>query len=264
MLKKYFRFYSQLVKASVDIKMMYQLNFWLYCISDIVNYTVQLMLYLTIYRNVDYINGWGSYQIMFFLGTFFLIDSLAMVSFFFGVLSIPNKIRTGTLDICITKPVNTLFYVTMGNFEFTFVINLLYGIGLIVYSWLHMNIQITIVRVLGFLLLALMMYGLYFTMMLLIHSLSFWFIRIDSLKALNNELLNFASKLPGIMYQGIWKIVFMALIPYGLIATVPTTFATDVMSGRYWMLVITVCIVFWMLAIFIWKRGLRRYNSASS
>ena len=263
MIKKYAKFYLELMKFGINLKMVYRLNFWLNCVTDIVYYTVNLLVFLTIYNNVDNINGWDKYQVMFFLGTFFLIDSIAMVTYFFGVISIPEHIRTGKLDLFITKPINTLFYVSMNNFEFTFAINILYGLIMVVYSWAHLNITITLSKILGYIALTILMYLLYFTIMVIVNSSAFWFVKIHTLQSLNSELFRYTYRIPGIVYKGIIKIIFIIVIPYGLIATIPTQFATSFMSGEYWLITISVSLMYWILCLFIWRKGLRRYNSAS-
>jgi ABC-2 type transport system permease protein len=222
------------------------------------------MVFFTIYSNVEAINGWGKYQVMFFLGTFFIVDSLAMVTYFFGVLSISENIRTGKLDIYMTKPINTLFYISMSTFEFGFVLNILYGIAIVAYSWARLGIALSISKVIGYIALTMAMYLLYYTIMLVVNSAAFWFVKMRSLRELHNQLFNFTYRVPGVVYKGIMKVIFLAIIPYGLIATVPTQFVTANMSLEFWLMTIGACFAYWFLALFIWKKGLKRYNSASS
>lgn len=263
-LKKYLIFYWTLVKFRMNLGMVYKLNFWLNCLSDIVYYTVYLLVFFTIYGNVESINDWNRYQVMFFLGTFFLIDSVVMVTCYSGIRSIPENIRTGQLDLFITKPVNTLFYVTMNNFNFSFVLNIFYGIAMIIYSWSRLNIPLTFSVFIGYIFLLIMMYSLYFSLFLLVNCASFWFIKTDGLNALHYELLNFTYRIPGVIYKGIWKVLFMGVLPYGLIATIPTQFVTSVFRKENWLMTIFICGAYWALAVTVWGAGLKRYNSASS
>lgn len=264
MIRKYTKFYMALMKFGVSLKMVYSLNFWLNCISDIVNYSVHMLIFFTIFHNVDAINGWSLYQVTFYLGTFFLVDSMVMVTYFFGVNSIPEYVRTGALDLFITKPINTLFYVSLNRFEPSFAPNLIYGLAIIIYSLKNMQVTVTIAGVLGYISLFTLMVCLYFTIMVIINSASFWFVKIDSIHELNSQLFNFSYKVPGIMYKGVWKMIFLVILPYGLIATVPTQFATDVFTGQYWGVTLAVALTYWIVCILAWSNGLKRYNSASS
>ena len=80
-------------------------------------FLVQLLMFNYIYAHVETIGGWSREQMLFFIGTFSLINALNMMLCFFGVISIPEKIRSGKLDLYITKPVNTLFYLSFENID---------------------------------------------------------------------------------------------------------------------------------------------------
>jgi len=93
-------------------QMIYRASFWTAFFVDVSLFLIHLAVFQTLFFNVDSINGWSKYQMVFFVGTFTLIDGLEMWLYFFGVTSIPMKIREGKLDIYLTKPVNTLFWLT--------------------------------------------------------------------------------------------------------------------------------------------------------
>lgn len=93
---------------------------------------------------------------------------------------------------------------------------------------------------------------------------NFWFTKVDNIYKLENELVNFSFKVPGIMYKGIGKIIFYFILPYGLIATMPTEFLAGTMTISGWIISMGVCSIFTLLTRFLWKKGLARYSSASS
>ena len=101
-------------------QMIYRASFWTAFFVDVSLFLIHLAVFQTLFFNVDSINGWSKYQMVFFVGTFTLIDGLEMWLYFFGVTSIPMKIREGKLDIYLTKPVNTLFWLTFENMDISF------------------------------------------------------------------------------------------------------------------------------------------------
>ena len=66
------------------------------------------------------------------------------------------------------------------------------------------------------------------------------------------------------MDKGISKVIFYLILPYGLIATIPTEFFTGTMTITEWIISISVCIVFTLLRRLIWKEDLKKYSSVSS
>jgi ABC-2 type transport system permease protein len=244
--------------------MIYSFNFWTAFFVDLTVFLIQIAVFSVVFLQVDSINGWNSYQLIFFVGTFTVIDSLYMCTYFFGVIGIPDKIRTGKLDIYLTKPINTLFYVSFENMDFGSILLTLPGIGMLAYSAGHLKIAPGFVNIAGYILLVLLMTYLMYTLMILVRVGAFWFTRVDSFGELENELVNFSFRIPGVVFKGAAKLVFYILVPYGLIATVPTQFFTDILSGRSWLLVFIVCTGFGCLSTLMWKAGLKHYGSASS
>ena len=111
-MKDNFKFLKELMKLRLSHIMTFRLGFFGPFFIDTSYFLVQLFAFEAIYGHVDNIRGWGHGEILVFVGTFSLINALNMVIYFFGVISIPEKIQTGELDLYLTKPVNPLLRIT--------------------------------------------------------------------------------------------------------------------------------------------------------
>lgn len=263
-MRRYFKLFFTLLKFKISRRMVYSYDFWSAFFADIILFLVQLLTFSTIFNQVDKIGSWGINEVIVFIGTFTIVDGLAMATYFFGIISIPEKIRTGALDIYITKPVNTLFYVAYDNMNPGSFLVALSGLLIVAYGVIGLGIKLTLIRILGYAVLVILMYSLMFSLMLIIRTAAFWFIRIDSLMDIENQVIEFAFRVPGVVYKGVMKIILWIIVPYGLIATVPTQFLTGILSGQYWVLAIGVSAGFFILSVLIFNRGLSVYSSASS
>lgn len=253
-----------LMKVRMNRGMMYSFNFWTAFITDLSLFVLQIVMFSAIFLQVETLNGWNVNQMIVFIGTFTILDAAYMATYFFGVLTIPEKIRTGGLDTYIVRPVNTLFYVSFEHIDLGSAVLIIPGIMMVAYGVGMLGVAMTVWRVLGYVFLLSIMYLLMYTLMIIIRTLAFRFVKIDAFCEIENELVNFSFRIPGVVFSGLWKLLFFVFLPYGLMATIPTQFLTDVMDGRYWMLTLAVSAAFWGFCIFLWKRGLRRYGSASS
>lgn len=253
-----------LLKFRLSKQMIYSFNFWMAFFVDLTVFGIQLVVFSAMFLQVDNINGWNKYVMIFFVGTFTIIDSLYMCSYFFGVISIPDKIRTGKLDVYITRPINTLFYVSFDNINLGSVLLTVPGVAMVVYSIKKLGLQVGFWNVSGYVMLIGVMLILMYDLMILIRSLAFWFIKTDALSEFEGEMVNFSFRVPGVVFKGISKLIFYIILPYGLIATIPTQFFTKGLN--YWDLILTlvVCAAFTCLSQIIWKLGLKHYSSASS
>jgi len=101
-----------------------------------------------------------------------------------------------------------------------------------------------------------------YSLFLLVRTTAFFFIKIDALTQAEESLVEFAFRIPGTAFKGISKFIFMVFIPYGLIATVPTEFITNLLDMKEWTAVISITAFFFIVSRLFFKLGLSRYSSA--
>lgn len=106
------RLIKVLIKLRLERVMMFRLGFFGPFFVDGSLFVIQLLVFQAIYSNVDRIGNWKQGDMILFIGTFSLINALNMSIYFFGVNSIPEKIRTGEIDLYLTKPVSPLLRLT--------------------------------------------------------------------------------------------------------------------------------------------------------
>lgn len=263
-MKRYFKLLFTLLKFKLSKRLIYSYDFWAAFFADIMLFLVQILTFTTIFGQVERINTWTINDVIIFIGTFTIIDGLAMGTFFFGIITIPEKIRSGMLDLYITKPINTLFYIAYDNINPGSFLVTISGILIVSYGVVQKGMELTLIKILGYTFLVLLMYSLMFSLMVIIRTTAFWFVRIDSLMDIENQMIEFAFRVPGVVYKGIMKIILWIIVPYGIIATIPTQFLTGILSGEYWIVAIGVPVVFLVLSIALFKKGLSIYSSASS
>lgn len=263
-LRRYWRIFVRLFKFRLSNQMIYRASFWTVFIVDGSMFLIQLAVFSALFLNVDSINGWNKYQMIFFVGTLNLIDAVNMVLFFFGIISIPDKIREGKLDIYLTKPVNTLFWLSFENIEVSSALVLIPGLIMVGYATKKLGITLTFGKVAGYLFLLSLMLVLFYSLMLIIRTFSFWFIKTDALNDFENEMIGFSLRVPGTVYTGIAKLVLYVILPYALLATIPTQYFTDSLSLGQWVLALGVTLAFFLVSQALWRTGLKNYTSASS
>jgi ABC-2 type transport system permease protein len=253
-----------LLRCRVSRQMMYRLSFWTAFFVDLTYFLIQLATFATIFRQIDTIGGWTLPHMAIFVGTFTMLDALYMCTYFFGVLAIPEKIRTGALDLYLTKPVSALFLVSVENMDFGSILLTIPGLMMVGWGARELHLRVTIGMVAGYLALFAGMFLLMYCVMVVLRVPAFWLVRINAFNELENTLVEFSFRVPGVVYQGVWKLLLYILLPYGLMATIPTQFLTGGMRFEHWLLVAGVLAGFWVGMTLLWKMGVRRYGSASS
>lgn len=263
MIKK-LRILATLLRCRVSRQMMYRLSFWTAFFVDLTYFLIQLLTFAAIFRQIDTIGDWKLPHMAIFLGTFTMLDALYMCTYFFGVLAIPDKIRTGALDLYLTKPVSALFLVSVEHMDFGSILLTIPGLMMVGWGVRALGLQLTVGMVAGYVALFAGMFLLMYCVMVVLRVAAFWLVRINAFNELENALVEFSFRVPGVVYQGVWKLLLYILLPYGLMATIPTQFLTGGMRLEHWLLVAGVLAGFWVGMTLLWQAGLRRYGSASS
>jgi ABC-2 type transport system permease protein len=262
-LSKKARILLTLLRCRVSRQMMYRLSFWTAFWVDLTYFLIQLLTFGAIFLQVDTIGGWTLPHMVIFVGTFTMLDGLYMCTYFFGVLAIPDKIRTGALDLYLTKPASALFLLSVENMDFGSILVAIPGFMMVAWGVRELNLQITTGLVIGYMVLFACMFLLMYCVMVVLRVAAFWLVRINAFNEMESALVEYSFRVPGLVYQGIWKLILYVLLPYGLMATIPTQFLTGGMQLKHWLLVGAVLAGFWITMTALWEAGLLRYGSAS-
>ncbi len=263
-MKKSFRILYTLLRTRVSRQMMYRMSFWTAFWVDLTIFFIQLLTFSVIFSQIETIGGWTLPHMAIFLGTFTMLDALYMCTYFFGVISIPDKIRNGQLDLHLVRPVNTLFLLSVENMDFGSILLTIPGLMMVLWGVRELGIRLTAWAVIGYVLIFGMMFLLMYCLMVVLRVPAFWLVRINAFSSLENTLVEFSFRVPGVVFRGVWKVLLYVVLPYGLMATLPTQFLTGGMRLEHWLLAGGVLAVFWIIMLVLWKAGLRRYGSASS
>ena len=193
-----------------------------------------------------------------------MINALNMTLFFFGLIYIPDKIKTGQLDLYITKPVRPLLYLSFENINVGSFPLVLGSIGILIYAVSIMGIQVTLGMILGYIFLVTIMLILYYDIMVIVRTILFFVIQASAIEHLEGELITLCMKIPGVLFEGAFKVLFYLLLPYGIMATIPTQFFTGTLGILEFLYAIGIATIFTIFTLAFWKLGLRNYKSASS
>ena len=263
-MKRNLRLLITLAKLRLSHLMVFRLSFFGAFFVDGSLFAVQLLLFDVLFGQLETIGGWQRGEMIIFVGTFSMVDAINMCTFFFGLITIPDKIRTGTLDHYLTKPGNTLLRLSFEQVNPGSLPLVIMSLFIIAYSMSILNTPPTAIAIAGYIVLVLLMTLLWYDLMLLLRTIPFFAMSANAPDMIEGALIDLSMKVPGVVFTGVWKILFQVILPYGLIATLPTQMLTGTLAPGSLLWGFIVVLLFTLAAIFLWKIGLKHYNSASS
>lgn len=147
-------------------------------------FLIQLLAFGAIYSNVDTIGSWGRGGMILYIGTFSLLNAVNMTVYFFGVTSIPHKVRSGELDLYLTKPVSPLFRLTFERISPGSVPLIVMSVCMISYGTASLDMTLSAARTVSYLFWLMLMEILYYEMEVIIRSVSLYVVSMARMEQL--------------------------------------------------------------------------------
>jgi ABC-2 type transport system permease protein len=258
------KFIFALIRMKLSKLMNFRLSFFGAFFVDGSMFLIQLLMYQAIFSQVDTIGGWNRGEMIVFIGTFSLINALNMLIFFFGTYDIGNKIKNGDLDQYLTKPVNPLLRMTFESVDPGSIPLVLASIFIIIYGVRSLDITITPIRVIAYILFVLLMTLLWYDLQVIFRTIPFFTISANNIVRMSDGVLELCLKIPGTLFHGIFKFLFYLVLPYGIMATFPTEVITGKLTPWGFVYGIGIVAFFTTFTLWFWRFGVKHYKSASS
>jgi len=260
---RYLRLYWHLIKISAMLETEYRLSFVLEIIVEIAFFVATIVSFSVIFSNISDLAGWSRYQIMVLYGLNMAFSEIVLgVAFIYNLRQLPYKIIKGELDIILTKPVSSLFAATLWRPYFACIPSMLVGLLVAIVGLSRGNINLTIPSILLFSILMLNGCMIAYSVGTIISCLSFWFLNAEPLPFLAQQFI-FLAKQPYDIYHGVWRFIFLIIIPTGFMLSFPV----KVLMGQFvwWWPILSsgLAVIFLILTNIIWSQGLKTYESAS-
>lgn len=262
-MKRNLRLVFLLIKMKLSHMMVFRLNFFGAFFVDGSMFAIELLVFSTIYSNVDSIGGWSRGEMIIFIGTFSLINALNMVIYFFGIVKIPGKILNGELDHYLAKPMNPLLRLTFEEVNPGSIPLVPGSAAIILYGVSLLKKPVTAGAVAGYILMVLLMTLLWYDMEVILRCLPFFFSSSSAADQFEGSFLSLCFRIPGTLFKGAFKLLFYFIMPYGIMSTIPTQMLAGTLTPLGFLYGAGVVLLFTIFALKFWRFGLRHYTSAS-
>ena len=260
---RYVRLLRIFIRTELQFALEYRANLALGLVEEVVIVTSSLLAVLVLYSHTDAINGWTLGQMIVLLGVYYLVQGAQAVVFETSFERFMEHVRMGTLDFILIKPVDSQFVISTRHIQVTHVGQLVLG-GLVMAVGIgQVGEQISIPSAVSFALTLVCGLLLVYSLLLVLSTLSFWFVRVENLLAIFWSFLD-AGRFPVDLYPGWLRVTLSTVVPIGIAVTVPA----QAIAGRLdWIgfgAMLGGTVVTFFFAGWFWRRGLRSYTGASA
>ena len=260
---RYLTLYMHFLRFSFSKAMEFRVDFFFRILMDIIYYLVNILFFKVLYLHTPMLAGWDEQQIMIFVSSYIMVDAISMTVFSSNMWWLPFLINKGELDFHLIRPVSPLFFLSFKEFSANSFMNLIIAVAIFIYSLATYTQPYTMGEVL--LLIALIINGtlIYYCCQMLMILPVFW---TQSSKGFMDLFfsMGIAMERPDRIFKGWLRVLFTVFLPFALIASFPARLFIEKFDWMTFLHLASVSCALWGVMLFIWRKGLRAYSSASS
>ncbi len=254
----YLRLWWHWARLSLGRESLFRGNVWLRLVGHALWLGTAWAFFAALYLHVPAIAGWRPAEVWLLIAVNELAQLLYSMFVGQGVLWIPDLIWQGELDSILLKPAAPLFTLSVGRMRLYNAPSLALPMALGGYALHTLGLQPSWGQWLWFGLLLALGVAARYALTLAVVSLAFWVTRVYAMPALLAELFRLAG-----YPEGIFRGAMRALFTWGVPVLVVANFPTTALLGRAgWQpgAEAALAVGFWcVVALALWRAGLRRY-----
>ncbi|MBC6415775.1 MAG: ABC-2 family transporter protein [Bdellovibrionales bacterium] len=258
-MRQYLQIYKEFFLISLAEELSFRLNFLLQSLMNISFLGVYFLSSFFIFDHVSLIGLWTKEQFLFFLSFALVIDQIHYLLFSFNFWVFSENIRTGYFDFILLKPVSSFFIVFFKEVAITGILTVILTLPILIHFGLKLELSFWIwlsLPVCLFFALALLL-GLEVIISLL-NFLTVEGMGVNQMRLQIQQL----TRWPDFIYK---KNIKWFLFPFLAITSIPVH---SMLDRSYWFYFIGMMLgvfILWTLILFwLWPKGTRYYESASS
>lgn len=254
----YTRLITQHFKAVVE----YQLNFVIMLLAGLMTHVPGLIFLWLIYARIPNIQGWSFGEVLFIYGVTFFTEGLTSL-LIEGFWMLGQMVHRGELDRFLVRPVPITVQILGSAVGLHGIGTTLVGAALIGRALVSTTVVWTPVRIVAALALLVSAIAIRCAIVIVPNTIVFWAPGVNSSVAVSVAEFGDFAKYPITIYGLVIQALVTLVVPFAFISFFPATYLFDKPGGTRWGLLVPLVALYSLaLALLVFRRGLRRYESA--
>ena len=250
-------------RIGVMNELQYRLNFFIQLLQSAIAVGTGLIGLSLVFGQVDTLAGWTRSELLAVMGVHILMGGIIRSVIQPNMERLMNDVLNGTLDFALMKPADAQALVSVREFRFWQLTDVLVGVAILFVAVDQLQSKMEALQVLAFLSALLMGSIMLYCVWLMVTSVAFWVIRVSEIVNLF-EGLYAAGRWPVGIYPDWLRTGMTFLVPVAFAVTVPAEALTNRLTPGRMLFAFGLTLLFMLLARGVWRLGLRSYSGASA
>jgi viologen exporter family transport system permease protein len=251
------------LRIGVMNELQYRVNFFIQLMQTFIAIAIGLIGLSLVFSQVNTLAGWSHDELLAVMGVHILMGGVIRAAIQPNMNRFMGDVQQGTLDFALTKPADAQFLISVREFSFWQLVDVVVGLIVMAIAVYSMQATVNLWQSLAFIaaliLGGIMIYCVYF----MVTSLAFWIIRVDEIVNLF-EGIYAAGRWPVSIYPNWLRTGLTFLVPVAFAVTVPAEALTNRLTPLTLLGAFGLTVLLLVLARGVWRLGLRNYSGASA
>jgi ABC-2 type transport system permease protein len=261
----YWRFTVMQIKASME----YRLNFFMSLLLQAVGAGVTYLGIWVIFDKFTSINGWSYDQVLFLYSLNTITYGLCSVFVWDPMRRVGRLIQSGEFDSILIRPIDPFFHMLARTVSYNFLVPSTIGLVVLVVSMRNLGLVFSLATLFSFLCFLIGAFLIQCSIFIIGGSLSFWF--VNSMSVVDTFIYSIRRFIdyPISLYSRIIQFILTFLIPYAFVNFYPAVLFLGKKNESLFHPALQygtplVGLMMISLSFFLWRQGLKRYQSTGS
>ncbi|MDD2261330.1 MAG: ABC-2 family transporter protein [Candidatus Cloacimonetes bacterium] len=265
---EFLKIYGSYVRMFFKARMEYRFSFFSGMFANFYCYFITYTTFWVITQQFGTIEGWTFEDMTILYGLVLFTYALAGVLFWYNVLHLEQEITSGRLDGYLIRPMGLIKQLVCSRFGDTFLGQILVTLIFMIMAITRISYQMTVFSYIYLILAVLGGVLIQAGAMILFGSLSFWMLRSNALADILYFDLRTFVHYPLSIFPPFIRIILTYVLPWAVINYYPSLIILHkVQTTEEFILGIlspVIGILFFLLSLFVFNRGLRHYSGSGS
>jgi ABC-2 type transport system permease protein len=251
---RYFRLVLTYLRIGISNEMQYRANFFIQLLQSFISLGTGLIGLALVYNYTSELAGWTRPELLAVIINAAIQPNMGRLM---------EEIQDGTLDYALTKPADGQALVSIREFRFWQLVDVVVGLVVLGIAISQIHERVGVGQVVAFVLALMMGAIMSYCFWIILTSIAFWVVRVNEMVNLFQGLYA-AGRWPVGIYPNWLRIGLTFLVPVAFAVTVPAEALTGRLSWLTLLGAAGLTLLLVVLARLVWKRGVRNYSGASA
>lgn len=260
---RYLQLFAIQVRISIASALAYRANFIIQGLMSAAWLGLTLFPLIVVYDERARVNGWDLPSALIVMAYFTALRALLEGVISPSLVDLVEKIRTGSFDYVLLKPIDAQLAISSSRHEPWKVLDGLGAVVIAVYAFGLRGYAPSVSELaLGIGLFAAGAAAMY-SLWIVCAAAAFWVGRLDNLLYLLGAVFDTA-RWPIHVFPGVWRFVFTFVIPVAVMTTFPAMALLGTLDPQTALATVSGALLMLAISRLVWRTAIRSYTSASS